>query len=195
MFDELDTSIIGLTGLKGAGKDTVADQLVAKYGFEKRSFAKLLKDSVCALLDLTPDQIERWKNDPEIVVTVLGPNARLAEGYRSFTFRQFLQRYGTEAHRDVFGTHFWVDNAFVGMEPGKNYVFTDVRFVNEADAIRACFPNSTIVRVERPGLSSDDHASEVPLPIDRIDYTIFNDQDLYYLSQVVDSLMERIHNG
>ena len=25
------------------------------------------------------------------------------------TFREFLQRYGTEAHRDVFGKDFWLE--------------------------------------------------------------------------------------
>ena len=41
--------LIGLVGLSGSGKDTVADFLVKDHGFKRDSFAKSLKDAVSAI--------------------------------------------------------------------------------------------------------------------------------------------------
>ena len=38
--------LIGLVGLIGSGKDTVAERLVTDHGFKRDSFAKSLKDAV-----------------------------------------------------------------------------------------------------------------------------------------------------
>ena len=38
--------LIGLVGLIGSGKDTVANRLVTNHGFIRDSFAKSLKDAV-----------------------------------------------------------------------------------------------------------------------------------------------------
>ena len=43
--------IIGLCGLIGSGKGTVADILVDEHNFEKISFADKLKDAVSVLFD------------------------------------------------------------------------------------------------------------------------------------------------
>jgi dephospho-CoA kinase len=41
--------LIGLVGLIGSGKDTVADFLVKYHEFQRDSFAKSLKDAVRAI--------------------------------------------------------------------------------------------------------------------------------------------------
>ena len=41
--------IIGLSGIQGAGKDTVGDILISEYGFVKLSFGSALKDVISAL--------------------------------------------------------------------------------------------------------------------------------------------------
>ena len=41
--------IIGLCGAQGSGKDTVANILIAEYGFIKLTFASTLKDVVAIL--------------------------------------------------------------------------------------------------------------------------------------------------
>ena len=43
--------IIGITGKKGVGKDTLADYLVKEHGFVKLSFAKYLKEFLKIMFD------------------------------------------------------------------------------------------------------------------------------------------------
>lgn len=94
--------LIGMTGLKGSGKDTAAAHLVAVHGFTRVAFADLLKESLAAFFGITMEEIEEWKNDDSCVIIFQRPN-----GMRStMTLRQALQRYGTEAHREIFGTNF-----------------------------------------------------------------------------------------
>src|SRR6516165_2411699 len=108
--------LIGLTGLKGVGKDTVAAILVKDYNYERRAFADPLKKSVAALFDIPFHMVDKLKNDPSIRVTLVKHDygldqMRWAGHGNDLTFREFLQRYGTEAHRDVpeMGHDFWVE--------------------------------------------------------------------------------------
>ena len=48
----LKGNMIGLVGFAGAGKDTVAEHIVAKYGFFQMSFAKKLKEIVSTAFDV-----------------------------------------------------------------------------------------------------------------------------------------------
>ena len=43
--------IVGICGLIGSGKDTIADHLVKDHNFVKISFADKLKDTVATLFD------------------------------------------------------------------------------------------------------------------------------------------------
>jgi len=43
--------LIGVVGLIGSGKGTVADRLADKHGFRKDSFAKSLKDAVSTMFN------------------------------------------------------------------------------------------------------------------------------------------------
>ena len=50
--------LIGIVGLIGSGKDTVAKRLVDKHGFVKDSFAKSLKDAVSAMFNWDRKMLE-----------------------------------------------------------------------------------------------------------------------------------------
>lgn len=154
--------IIGLCGFKNSGKDTVAAYLVKEHGFERKAFADPLKRSVAALLGIPFSEVDRLKNDPEARVSLT-----IHQGLGQQTFREFLQRFGTESHRDVFGQDFWLDHTLPvrGFYPGRAIVVTDVRFSNEADRIRQL--GGTIWYISRAQKeSSDTHSSE------KIDFTI-----------------------
>lgn len=139
--------LIGLSGFSGAGKDTAA-AAVLNLGWRRVAFADKLRQVAYAL-------------DP-IVVVDSGPAGpvRLAElvdtlGWeatkRSYLeVRRLLQRLGTDAGRQVLGDDLWVEAA-LGDLHGPT-VITDVRFRNEAAAIRA--RGGFVFRIERPGVGA-----------------------------------------
>jgi hypothetical protein len=181
--------IIGLTGKKGSGKDTIATHLIESNGFVRVAFADPLKESVAALFDISRDLIEQLKNDEAALVTLSLYD--VDQSYAELSVREFLQRYGTEAHRGVFGDQFWLD-ATRGritrlLEDGyRDLVFTDVRFDNEAELVRNL--GGTMVEVHRPGLSiADAHASEQLPPADVL---LYNDGTLADLEAHVAVLYE-----
>ena len=64
--------IIGMCGLIGTGKDTVADILVNNYNFKKLSFADKLKDGVATvfswdrqMLEGTTDESRKWREQKD----------------------------------------------------------------------------------------------------------------------------------
>lgn len=189
--------LIGLTGCKNSGKDTVADYLVRHHGYEKLSFAALLKESVANLFDIQQRHIEEWKNDDRVRVTITGPNSSdLGPSHTTYcemSFRQYLQRYGTEAHRDVFGPDFWINELFrrYKITTDSNYVFSDVRFDNEAVSI--IVRDGLVFSVERPGSDLEDqHASEHGVNLEWIAGWLENDGDFENLyDQIEKEIIER----
>jgi len=181
--------IVGLAGLKNSGKDTVGAYLVKKHSFERRSFADKLKESASALFDIPVYELEKMKNDPTCVIGV-GRNTDANKGYiyafnEPQTVRLMLQRYGTEAHRSIFGPDFWVDQLFPvgGFYGGRAIVVTDCRFQNELDRIKLL--NGKTVFVERPALDlKDPHSSEGLRP-EWCDYKLDN-------SGTVEDLFKRV---
>jgi hypothetical protein len=185
-------TVIGLTGLKGSGKDTIAAHLIKSYGFERRAFADKLKESAAALLKLEPQHFEVLKNSPDILLAIGSfKQDGMFEMIVSQSTREFLQRYGTESHRDVFGQDFWVNQLLPmdGFYTDRNVVITDVRFVNEADRIHAL--KGYVVRVVRTlfNAESDLHASEQEQLSIKSDYELDNTGYLWELPRKIDLMM------
>lgn len=178
----MSVPIIGLHGRMGSGKDTVLErlQVLMPDKFVRVSFADPLKRSVAVLFGITVEQLEHLKRDDGYGVG-LGPRSPgvIHTSVRDMTIRTFLQRYGTEAHREIFGDDFWVE---VGMREAMRIldasdykhivVFTDVRFENEARAIIKYA--GEIWEINGPVNDTGDHASETPLPAPFIDRYIDN---------------------
>lgn len=170
--------IVGVAGRIGAGKDTVfqrAQLLASKFSLpapERMAFADKLKDSVAALFDLNRADIDRLKMDRHARVVIEDKGRGL-----SMSFRDLLQRYGTEAHRHVFGPDFWV-NALLpeGFDHSNRLIFiTDMRFPNEAARVRSL--GGVTVRAFGPesmDASIHLHASETALDGWRFDAHINN---------------------
>jgi Deoxynucleotide monophosphate kinase len=178
--------IIGLSGEKESGKDTVAAYLVKRYEFERKAFADPLKRSVATLFNIPFKDVDALKNDKRAMVTL-----KTYPGYSvEMSFRGFLQRYGTESHRDTFGEDFWVDITLPagGYYPGRNIVITDVRFPNEAERVKSV--GGSLVRIYRSmALTKDTHPSEQFAF--EVDHIIYNNGTLDQLwPKVEDMLVE-----
>lgn len=156
--------LIGITGLAGSGKGTVADFLIDDHKFEKMSFADALKAG-CG-------QIFGWER------SLLEGDTKESRDFREtvddfwsdklerpgFTPRLALQLMGTEAMRGIFHNDIWVSvlekrikklqdwyaNVLKSGEgnPGiKGIVIPDVRFPNEIKMIKDL--GGIVVRVQR----------------------------------------------
>jgi hypothetical protein len=197
--------LVGLNGFKRVGKDTVGDYLVERYGFQRLKFAALLYESASKLFGIPVSLLEKYKDHPDATVTISFP-----EGTITLSFRQFLQRYGTEAHRDVFGQDFWVDQLLDAPRPYNidsaeyhaltgellsttRYVITDARFENELRTIIA--KGGYNIRIERDTEESDTHVSEEMPPLDLIHYFIDNSDSFEFLYDQVDEFMYQIGVG
>ncbi|APC43303.1 hypothetical protein Joe_63 [Streptomyces phage Joe] len=170
------TLLIGLSGYAGSGKDEAAAALVVG-GWRRDAFADRLRAFLYAL----DPWVDTW---PDVGVVRL---SKLVDAYgwdrakRQFPeVRRLLQRAGTEAGRKVLGAQVWV-NALMNDFDAENeaLVVTDVRFPNEADAIREA--GGVVVRIERPGVGPHTdpggwvHESDVALDHYDFDVTVKND--------------------
>lgn len=187
--------VIGLAGRSRAGKDTVADYLVdlTQGRVERDAFADRLKLIAARALDIKfhPDQVgagavRRWgdhlKENVEIVVR--GPFGAIED---QVSGRRFLQRLGAEGIRDVLGPSVLVD-ALPLVRDCDLLVVTDVRFPNEAEAIRRA--GGEVWEIFRPGGPGDDHVSERRLPHTLVDRVITNDGALDDLRERVREILE-----
>lgn len=164
--------LIGLTGYARTGKDTVAEMLVSNYDFVEVSFADPMRT---ALIHLNP------------LIHVGGHVTHLRSAVEKMGWEQLkslspdvrplLQRMGTEVGRHMFGENVWVDMALSNSSTYEDVVFSDVRFTNEADAIRA--KGGIIVRVTRPNVGpTNGHISESNMDNYKVDWEIANNSSL-----------------
>lgn len=122
MFNSTPTTVVGLAGGAGVGKDTVAYKYLEPMGFVPLALADEIKYKVVARGEATYEEVFVTK-PPKI--------------------RTLLQQEGTERGRNVYGEDYWMDQLFArigyynirfGFD---KFVVTDVRFPNEVTGIQA----------------------------------------------------------
>lgn len=174
--------ILGIAGYKRSGKSTAAQYLAHHYGFRQDSYAGPIRAFVASMLGWSAQELEDRKEEP---LPWLG----------GLTPRYLMQHVGTQWGREMIHPDLWVlaalRRAQGTLAAGYPVLFSDVRFANEAQAIRE--RGGKVIRVNRAGLeSTDDHASERPIPADLVDEEIPNDGSIRDLYIELDSAMQRL---
>jgi hypothetical protein len=142
--------IVGICGLIGSGKDTIADYLVNLHQFRRESFARSLKDAVAAVFGWDRDMLEgRTKQSREWREQVdFWWSNRLG---MKITPRWVLQNWGTEVCRQGFHDDIWIASLENKLRHSEdNVVISDCRFPNEINAIKN--NNGIIMWVQRGSL-------------------------------------------
>jgi hypothetical protein len=177
--------VVGLSGWARSGKDTVADYLVENYGFTKMSFAEPMREALTRLNPLIHVSVDQVYSYTAELVQALEHSTWEDLKSKSPQIRPYLQRFGTEVGRQMFGEDFWVDYAIDRIPDGAKVVFADTRFRNEANAIQAL--GGKVWRVVREGVSAaNDHISEHDLDSYEFNSYIRNYKTLEYLYEIVD---------
>jgi hypothetical protein len=141
--------IIGIVGLIGSGKNTVADMILEhRPGAEIDSFARSLKDAAAVIFGWPRHMLEGdTKESREWREQVDGWWANEL-GIPDFTPRFALQYLGTDVMRNHFHTDIWLMSLKRRVMQRSEYtVIADCRFKNELDFIRKM--NGTLIRVDR----------------------------------------------
>lgn len=176
--------IVGITGKKRSGKDTAAAVLTEQRGFVRIGFADALKRMALAVDPIVEyprgSVLPRHRRLRYLVETIGWERAK--DGYPEV--RRLLDKLGTEGVRDIIGEDSWISalvrQAARSVPEDGNLVVPDVRFLNEAGALRDDFwmrGPTLIIRVVRPSLADDGdrHASETEQDQIVPDVTITND--------------------
>lgn len=177
--------VIGIMGKKFHGKDTVADHIVKKYGYNKISYADPLKEGCRQIFGLDDEQL-------------YGSKKEVIDEYWGVTPRTILQYVGTDLFRNQLSNiipdidkNIWIkrmERTFID-NPDKSYIIADVRFPNEFEMIKR--HGGIIIKVVRPDIKSEDtHASETNIDKMTGDIEINNKGTLKDLYQTVDIVME-----
>lgn len=168
--------IIGISGKKKSGKDTIANIICAMNdGVNiKYAFATELKKEVAHACNCS--------------VTFIDTNKDL--------FRPILQWWGTEYRRNLFGRDYWIRKMRAALEHMKEngvnlVVIPDVRFENEFEFIKYEL-KAPVYRVERISNFTngyDIHPSEIALDGETFDFVVQNNGTI---NQLIDEVKRTV---
>jgi hypothetical protein len=181
---------VGVIGRARVGKDTAGAWLVENRGFHRVAFADPLKDAALRLNPIAMhDDVFGEYRLREIVV---------ADGWEKAKeypeIRRILQELGASVR--AIDPDFWLRAALKTVqevnEAGRPAVITDVRYPNEAEALkRAGFH---LVYIDRPGVPHLDHESEGALTAGDAKYYIRNGRTLADFLEDVEYVANHIHD-
>ena len=160
--------IIGICGLKGSGKDTLANYLVETNEFIKIAFADFIRNALMELFDWDETSFSPEKKE-------------VKDPYWGVTPRKMCQEIGTEFLRyhckDFISTEFNLPSGekyngsfhikrinkeiikLLEADPKTNIIFSDIRFQDELDYIRKL--GGKIIRVSRNTLQNNEFSNHI----------------------------------
>ena len=166
--------LIGISGKKRTGKDTVGAMVVEwlrskDFTAAQAAFADNLREEVARATGVSPDQFEVDKD----------------------RWRPILQWWGVEFRRHYKGEDYWIrqmTEKLLAMDE-QVVVLTDVRFRDEADYVNRS--GGHVLRVERETGLQDSHSSETDLDsYEEFSDVIRNDGSLEDLERKVSEYLD-----
>jgi hypothetical protein len=186
-------------------------------GWEIKKFAGKLKNIASHLTGIDVEKFEdqefkKTNLGPEWNVLKIKPGKRQDGIFPKkvdmesvpMTVRDFLQKLGTDAMRMGLHDNVWCNALFadyvaipqVGVDITEdndyqypNWIITDTRFPNEAQAIKD--KGGIIIRIDRPGIVPiNNHPSEIGLDGWNFDYKIANVSDVVSLMFTVENILK-----
>lgn len=176
--------LVGITGHMGSGKTTVAKYLINQQNFVEKSFADPLKAACKALFLFSDEQVfgtQEQKATPDPRWFGCSPRTAL-QFVGTELLRNNLDQIMPGLGQAVFVHHFklWFESQ------SDNVVLHDVRFLNEAKALKDL--GGIVIRIRRSSSDCIQHTHQSEIEIDQIeaDYYVDNESGL-------DELFDRIN--
>lgn len=174
--------IIGISGKKGSGKDTfaslLANELLGKLGLKVtlKAFADNLK-KCCAIIS-NQHEWNFYSQDCK----------NKKAGFLSMTNRELMQKFG-DLTRQI-DPDIWIKLALdINNVNTDVLIITDVRFKNEAKAIKD--KGGILIKIESDRPETDLHISEIDLDnYGKFDFEVINNKDTS-----LENLKEKIKNN
>jgi hypothetical protein len=189
--------LIGFAGYAGSGKDTAAEAVVRELGAVRRALADPIKHAI-TVLNPELDREFYWNVQQQLAHYGWDPDHNPVGTPTYFAAwdalkrelpeaRRLLQVFGTEVGRQLFGENVWIDQLLRFAVDHSLVVVPDVRFPNEAVAIRE---QGLLIHVVRPGVGPvNGHTSEGLLQAAMGDVMLLNEGTVSdFQSLVVDTL-------
>lgn len=182
--------IIGITGRKFNGKDTIGNHLEKQYGYVVIHYAEPIKQISKILFGFNEAQL-------------YGDLKEEIDKFWGTSPRAIMQFLGTEIFRNQISqvipdieNNFWVKcleikvKQILLINPNQKIAICDVRFSNEVDSIKAM--GGKIIRVNRKKCTNiDTHESEKNIDSLIVDCEINNDSTLQELFISVDDFLTK----
>lgn len=160
--------------------DNVDNILPITYMWEKHAFADKLKECASTILGVPRFMFESGEFKESFTSLPLSNK----EG-EPMTNREFLQYFGTEVGRNI-DKDLWIKALMYsyGRDKESHWIIPDVRFPNEADAIRNA--GGVLWKIERDGSGAGNHISEKLIDDIKVDVVIENNLDMkYYIKAII----------
>ena len=169
--------------LEGEGEkyilDNVDNILPITCMWEKHAFADKLKECASIILGVPRFMFESGEFKESFTSLPLSNK----EG-EPMTNREFLQYFGTEVGRSI-DKDLWIKALMYsyGRDKESHWIIPDVRFPNEADAIRNA--GGVLWKIERDGSGAGNHISEKLIDDIMVDIIIENNLDMKYYIKAI----------
>lgn len=180
--------VIGITGRKRSGKDTVAAHFVSNHSYVRYQIAGPLKRALCELygwdINILEDGSDKEKVDPEY-----GVSPREAAQFMGAEFNKYMSNHYPE-YGQITNTKLYLKRMkqFVAKNPKLDIVIPDVRMPFTAEAIREM--GGIMLRIERgKGANTDGHDTEKYIDTIEVDHVILNDGTIEQLLHRADFIL------